>query len=50
MSTRARHNIQMAFSFLTMIIKSLDKDDWGKLKQVLKFLNGTKFFKLKLSI
>ncbi len=36
MSTRARRNIQMAVAFLTTRVKSPDKDDWGKLKCVLK--------------
>ncbi len=31
-------------------MKSPDEDNWGKLKQVLKYLNGTKYLKLKLSI
>jgi hypothetical protein len=39
----------MAVSFLTMQVKVLDKDDWGKLVRVLKYLNGTWFIKLILS-
>ncbi len=31
-------------------MKSLDEDDWGKLKRVLKYLNGTKYLKLNLSV
>ncbi len=31
-------------------MKNLDEDDWGKLKRVLKYLNGTKYLKLKLSV
>ena len=31
-------------------VKSPDKDDWGKLKRVLKYLNRTKYLKLKLSM
>ncbi len=50
MSTRARCNIQMAVAFLTTRVKSPDKDDWGKLKRVLKYLDGTKCLKLKLSV
>jgi hypothetical protein len=38
MLTRARCNIQTAVAFLTTIVKSPDKDDWGKLKRVLKYL------------
>jgi hypothetical protein len=50
MLTRARQNIQTAVAFLTTRVKSLDEDDWGKLKQVLTYLNGTKYLKSKLSI
>ena len=31
-------------------MKAPDKDDWGNLKRVLKYLNGTKFLKLTLSV
>ncbi len=37
-------------AFLTTRVKSPDKDNWGKLKRVLKYLNGTKYLKLKLSV
>jgi len=37
-------------AFLTTRVKNPDKEDWGKLKRVLKYLNGTKFLKLKLSV
>jgi hypothetical protein len=50
MSTRARCDIQMAVAFLTTRVKIPDKNDWGKLKRVLKYLNGTKYLKLKLSM
>ena len=40
----------MAVAFLTTRVKSPDKDDWGKLKRVLKYLNGTKYLKLRLSM
>ncbi len=50
MLTRARHNMQMAVAFLTTRVKSPDKDDWGKLKRMLKYLNGTKYLKFKLSV
>ena len=40
----------MAVAFLTTRVKSPDEDDWGKLKRVLKYLNGTKYLKLKLSV
>jgi hypothetical protein len=50
MSTRARRDIQMAVAFLTTRVKSPDNDDWRKLKRVLKYLKGTKYLKLKLSV
>jgi len=40
-ANRARHDIQTAVSFLTTRVQAPDKDDWGKLKRVLKYLNGT---------
>jgi hypothetical protein len=30
-------------------VQEPDKDDWGKLKHILKYLNGTQYFKLTLS-
>ena len=50
LSTRARRDIQVAVSFLTTRVKKPDKDGWGKLKRVMKYLNGTKRLKLTLSI
>jgi hypothetical protein len=46
MATRARRDIQTAVAFLTTRVKSPDEDDWGKLKRVLKYLNGTRYLKL----
>jgi hypothetical protein len=43
MATRARRDIQTAVAFLTTRMKSPNKDDWGKLKRVLRYLNGTKY-------
>ncbi len=37
-------------AFLTTRVNEPDEDDWGKLKRVLKYLNGTKYVKLKLSV
>ncbi len=37
-------------AFLTTRVKSPNEDDWGKLKRVLKYLNGTKYLKLNLSV
>jgi hypothetical protein len=31
-------------------VKEPDKDNWGKLKRILKYLNGTKYLRLTLSI
>jgi hypothetical protein len=50
MATRVRQDIQTAVAFLTTRVKSPDKDDWGKLKRVMKYLNGTKYLKLQLSV
>jgi hypothetical protein len=46
MATRVRRDIETAAAFLTTRVKSPDKDNWGKLKQVLKYLNGKKYLKL----
>ena len=50
MATRARQDIQTAVAFLTTRVKSPDEDDWGKLKRVLKYLNGTRYLKLRLTV
>jgi hypothetical protein len=50
MLMRARRDIQTAVAFLMTKVKCPDKDDWGKLKQVLKYLNGTKYLRLNLSV
>jgi len=50
MATRVRRDIQTAVAFLTTRVKSPDEDDWGKLKRVLKYLNGTKYLKLRLTV
>ena len=47
-ANRARQDIQTAVSFLTTRVKEPDEDDWGKLKRILKYLNGTKHLKLTL--
>ena len=49
-STRVRRDIQTAVAFLTTRVKRPDEDDWGKLKRVLKYLNGTRHLKLTLSV
>ena len=50
MATRARRDMQTAVAFLTTRVKNPDEDDWGKLRRVLKYLNGTKYLKLNLSV
>ncbi len=50
MATRVRRDIQTAVAFLMARVKNPDEDDWGKLKRVLKYLNGTKYLKLWLSV
>jgi hypothetical protein len=48
-ANRARQDIQTAVSFLTTRVQAPDEYDWGKLKRVLKYLNGTRYLKLILS-
>eukprot|EP00804_Cyclotella_cryptica_P023698 CCRYP_019315-RA/>CCRYP_019315-RA protein AED:0.52 eAED:0.52 QI:0/0/0/1/1/1/2/0/438 len=50
LSGRARWDIHTAVAFLTTRVKSPDEDDWGKVKRVLKYLNGTKDLGLTLSL
>jgi hypothetical protein len=47
--SRVRRDIQTAVAFLTTRVKEPDEDDWGKLKRVLKYLNGTRSLLLTLS-
>jgi hypothetical protein len=48
-ANQVRCDIQMAVSLLTTCVQEPDKDDWGKLKCILKYLNGTQYLKLTLS-
>ncbi len=41
LSARARRDIQRATAFLTTRVRSLDEDNWGKVKRVLGYLKGT---------
>jgi hypothetical protein len=50
MATRASRDIQTAVAFLTTRVKPPDEDNWGKFKWVLKYLNGTKYLKLNLTV
>ena len=49
-STRVRRDIQTTVAFLTTRVKNPGEDDWGKLKRVLKYLNGTRKLHLKLTV
>ena len=50
LSARARRDIQTAVAFLTTRVKQPDEDDWGKLRRVIWYLNGTRRLTLKLTI
>jgi hypothetical protein len=50
LSARARPDIKTAVAFLTTRVSKPDEDDWGKLKRVLKYLKGTFYLKLTLSV
>ena len=47
---RKRKDIQAAVAFLATRVRHPYKDDWGKLKRVLKYLKDTLYFKLRISI
>ena len=47
---RARPDIQTAVLFLTKRVREPDEHDWDKLKRVLKYLKGTMYMKLTLSV
>ena len=47
---RARPDIQTVVAFLVTRFRKTDKDDWGKIKRVLRYLKGPKHMKLKLSV
>ena len=49
-SMRVRRDRQTTVAFLTTRVKSPGEDDWGKLKRVLKYLNGTRHLHLTLSV
>ena len=48
-ANRARQDIQTVVLFLTTQVQAPDEVDWGKLKRVLKYLNGTRYLNLILS-
>jgi hypothetical protein len=45
----ARPDIQLAVAFLSTRVRGPDEDDWKKLVQLLKYLNGTKSLALRLT-
>jgi hypothetical protein len=47
--SRGRRAIQTTIAFLTTHVKHPDEDNWGKLRCVLKYLNGTRYLVLTLS-
>jgi hypothetical protein len=50
LSQRARRDIQTPVAFLTTRVKKPDRDDWGKLKRVLKYLKSTRSMPLRIQI
>jgi hypothetical protein len=50
MCMRAQQDIQMVVAFLSTRAKSPDEDSWGNLKRIPKYLNRTKYLRLKLSV
>jgi hypothetical protein len=50
MAKRAHQDIQTTVAFLMTRVKKPNKDDWGKLKRVLGYLNGTKYLRLRISV
>ena len=47
---RDRRDIQMDIYFLNTRVKKTDVDNWGKLRLVLRYLNGTLHMKLTLCV
>ncbi len=45
-----RRTLQTTVAFLTTRVKKPNKDDWEKLKRVLRYLSGTKYLKLCISV
>ena len=50
MSLRERRAIHTPVAFITTQVEEPDKDDWGKIKHVFQYFNGTRCMKLTLSI
>ena len=49
-SSHARRDIHMTVSFLTSRVSKLDEDDWGKFVRCMKYLEGTKYMNLILTV
>ena len=49
MCSRSRRDVQLPVAFLTTRVKKPDVHDWGNLKRVMKYLNGTQHMRLTLS-
>ena len=49
LAMRDRPDVQPVVSFLTKRVRAPDEDDWGKLKNCLKYLKGTLHMKLYLT-
>ena len=49
LAMRARPDVQPVVSFLTKRVRAPDEDDWGKLKNCLKYLKGMLHMKLYLT-
>ena len=49
LAMRARPDVQPVVSFLTKRVQAPDEDDWGKLKNCLKYLKDTLHMKLYLT-
>ena len=47
---RSRRYIQTSVSFLTTRVRRPDKDDWGKVKRILKYIKGTRSLAFRLSV
>jgi hypothetical protein len=47
-STRTRKDIQTTIAFLTVRLRFPDKDNWGKIKRMLKYVRGTVYIPLIL--
>ena len=50
MSVRERQDLHTAMLFLTAHVNKKDKENWGKLNLVLKYLKGTRELKLTLNV